>query len=300
MRYFDYSFLEQAILPAHLVNTVCEITVLHERIEGQKQRLTTVFNALKDEIQALPAGSSDKASDTNYSDALTLIHVNYENIDIREGDILWLHEILLAGAPEGGGRYKQSATVGAEIKRLITAYEEARDNPYVNRLLLIPYFILDFLCLRPFADGNDRMARLLALLMLHKSGFDAGLFISYEEQIDRTKDRYFQALKASGTGWREERNSYFPFMEQFLETVLSCYRDLTARIGVSDGGKATKRQRIEATVLNSAQPISKGEICRTLPDVSQTTVEAVLADMLKGGLIEKLGSARSTRYRSAK
>jgi len=60
--------------------------------------------------------------------------------------------------------------------------------------------------------------------------------------------------------------------------------------------KVTKRERVEATVLNSLLPISKQEICYVLPDVSPTTVEAALATMLKDGLIAKVGSSRNTKY----
>jgi Fic family protein len=73
------------------------------------------------------------------------------------------------------------------MEQLVLAFMEARSNSNINQLLLIPCFILDFLCIHPFADGNGRMSRLLSLLLLYKSGFDAGRYISFEEQINRQK-----------------------------------------------------------------------------------------------------------------
>jgi hypothetical protein len=65
---------------------------------------------------------------------------------------------------------------------------------------------------------------------------------------------------------------------------------------VVNAKKVTKRQRVEATVLNSLLPISKQEICYILPDVSPTTVEAALAEMVKARQIEKVGTGRSVKY----
>jgi Fic family protein len=182
------------------------------------------------------------------------------------------------------------------MEQLFLAYLDARSNYGINQLLLIPCVVLDFLCIHPFADGNGRISRLLSLLMLHKNGFDAGKYISFEEQINLNKANYYAALKDSSADWHTGGNSYFPFIENFVTTLLYCYKELDKRFAVVNSGKVTKRSRIEATVLNSLLPISKREICYILPDVSPTTVEAVLSDMQRVGLIEKIGTARNTKY----
>jgi Fic family protein len=182
------------------------------------------------------------------------------------------------------------------MEQLFLAYLDARSNYGINQLLLIPCVVLDFLCIHPFADGNGRISRLLSLLMLYKNGFDAGKYISFEEQINLNKANYYAALKGSSTDWHSGGNSYFPFVENFVTTLLCCYKELDKRFAVVNSGKVTKRSRIEATVLNSMLPISKREICYILPDVSPTTVEAVLSDMQKAGIVEKIGAARNTKY----
>ena len=121
-------------------------------------------------------------------------------------------------------------------------------------------------------------------------------FLSFEEQINNYKGYYYESLHQSSNGWETNENSYFPFIENFLYTLYMCYKELDKRFAVVHGKKITKKARVEATVLNSLTPLSKAEICKILPDVSPTTVEAVLGAMVKSGTIKRIGSSRSTRY----
>ena len=253
-----------------------------------------------------------------YRDALSLVHGGFAQLDVRERDILQLHGAMLSYAPQGGGLYKTSDNVIVELdqsgrrrirfaptpasetpeamEQLIYAYMDARSDSNINQLLLIPCFVLDFLCVHPFSDGNGRISRLLSLLLLYKNGFDAGKYISFEEQINQSKSLYYEALRQSSEDWHDNANSYFPFMEHFLQTLLMCYKELDKRFAVVQGKKVTKKQRVEATVLNSLLPISIKEIAYVLPDVSPTTIEAALAGMVKAGLVEKVGAGRGTKY----
>ncbi len=343
MRYFDYSFLEQGMLPVGLVNRVSAISELKEREGARKTGFGGIFIKLEsiakvqsvkgsNEIEGIVTSEQrineivnqnsaplnhNEAEIAGYRDALNLIHQEGNLLDIRERDILRLHEMMLSYTPVHGGHYKETDNVIMEItggfrrvrfspvsaeetaaamEQLILAYMDGRSNYNINQLLLIPCFILDFLCIHPFTDGNGRISRLLSLLLLYKNGFDAGRYISFEEQINRMKANYYQALRDSSVGWHEGNNSYFPFIENFITALLFCYKELDKRFAVVNSKKVTKRGRIEAAVLNSIMPISKQEICYILPDVSATTVEAVLAVMVKNGQIEKIGAARSIKY----
>lgn len=344
MRTFDYAFLESGMLPAGLVNIVSAISELRERENERRGSFPNVFTRLESiaRVQSVKGSNAiegivtseqriheivnqhsaplnhNEAEIAGYRDALASVHTGFATLDIRERDILRLHEILLSYAPVSGGGYKQSDNVIMEIDangtrrvrfaptpaaetadtmgQLILAYMDARDNYNIHRLLLIPCFLLDFLCIHPFADGNGRMSRLLSLLLLYKSGFDAVKYISFEEQINVGKTAYYEALRLSSQNWHERRNSYFPFIENFVTTLLYCYKELDKRFAVVNAQKVTKRQRVEATVLHSLLPISKQEVCYVLPDVSPTTVEAALAGMLRNGLIEKVGVGRNTKY----
>jgi Fic family protein len=344
MRFFDYSFLEHGMLPAGLVNAVSAIMELRGRENERKDAYPNVFPRLESiaKVQSVKGSNAiegivtseqrineivnqnsapmnhNEAEIAGYRDALAIVHEGFETLDIRESDILRLHEVMLSYTPVNGGQYKQNDNVIMEIdasgtrrvrfaptpanetademQQMILAYMDARNNYNVNQLLLVPCFVLDFLCIHPFADGNGRMSRLLSLLLLYKNGFDAGKYISFEEQINRGKNEYYEALRLSSEGWHNSQNSYFPFIENFIATLLSCYKELDKRFGVVNAKKVSKRQRVEATVSNSLLPISKQEICRILPDVSPTTVEAALAEMVRNGLVAKVGSGRNTKY----
>ena len=344
MKRFDYSFLEKGMLPAGLVNVVSAIAELRARESQLKENYPGVFTRLESiaKVKSVKGSNAiegivttdqrvneivnqnsaplnhNEAEIAGYRDALNLVHENHDSLDIRERDILRLHEIMLSYAPVNGGAYKQSDNIimevdaagqrrvrfsptpanetAAAMEQLVLAFMDARSNYGVNQLLLIPCFVLDFLSIHPFADGNGRMSRLLSLLLLYKNDFDAGKYISFEEQINKGKRDYYEALRLSSDGWHENANSYFPFIGNFAATLLYCYKELDKRFAVVHAKKLKKRERVEATVLGSLLPISKQEICYVLPDVSPTTVEAALAAMVRNKIVDKVGSGKNTKY----
>lgn len=77
------------------------------------------------------------------------------------------------------------------------------DYKKAPKQLLTPMFVLDFLCIHPFNDGNGRMSRLLTLLLLYRSGYIMGKYVSMEMLIEKTKETYYEALQNSSTGWHE-------------------------------------------------------------------------------------------------
>ena len=348
MRKFDYSFLNNGLLPASLVSLTANISALKTMAGIRKEEYAQVFTELEAvaKIQSIKSSNAmegivtsderiaaivnqnsaplnhNEAEIAGYRDALNEIHLGFEHIDFRERDILRLHEIMMSLAGyEYGGQYKTDDNVILEVdadgyrrvrfrptptketpkamEQLELAYMEARSDANINQLLLIPCVILDFLCIHPFRDGNGRMSRLLSLLLLYKNGFDAGKYVSFEEQINNYKDYYYEALRQSSDGWETNENSYFPFMENFLSILYLCYKELDKRFAVVHGKRITKRARIEAVILNSLTPLSKAEICKILPDVSPTTVEAVLGAMVKSGAGKRIGASRSARYLKA-
>lgn len=345
MRKFDYSFLNNGLLPAKLINLTTTIYSLKTMAGIRKEEYVKIFTELEKiaKVQSVKSSNAiegivtsderikeivnqsseplnhNESEIAGYRDALNEIHIGYENIDFRENDILRLHEMLMSySGYEFAGKYKSDDNVILEVdeqgnrkvrfrptsaketpkamEQLILAYMDARSDSNINQLLLIPCVILDFLCIHPFRDGNGRMSRLLTLLLLYKNGFDAGKYISFEEQINNYKSYYYDALQESSLAWENNENTYVPFIENFLSTLYMCYKELDKRFNVVNSGKITKKARIEATVLNSIIPISKSEICNILPDVSPTTVEAVLGEMVKDGKITRIGNSRGSKY----
>lgn len=254
-----------------------------------------------------------------YKDALFLVHTNYSKISLSVEAIKNLHRIMLEYTELAHrGDFKKEDNVIRErfsdgstrirfvrvkasdtekaMEELIYAYMDARDDSEINQLLLIPCVILDFLCIHPFQDGNGRMSRLLSLLLMYKNGFDVSKYISFEEQINLSKGNYYEALRQSSIDWHENKNDYIPFMENFLFTLYLCYKELDKRFLTLKSGKVSKAKRIEEIVLSAFIPISKKEIQDLLPDISVSTIERVLSEMLKDGKILKIGSTNSAKY----
>ena len=285
-------------------NAIEGIIISDERIEAIVNRKSESKNHDEKEI-------------AGYRDALNVVHEGHETLSINESTVLRLHNILMTYLTDGRIGYKKDDNLIIEIdgrgnksirfrpvpaddtkaamEQLMLAYYDARDKG-IHPLLLIPCFILDFLCIHPFSDGNGRVSRLLSLLMMYREGLDIGKYISFEEQINRSKGRYYEALGKSSDGWHGNENDYVPFIEEFVGTLYLCYKDLDRRLMVVGDKKMNKSNRIEATVLNTILPISKREICKLLPDISQTTVESVLSKMLKENRIKKIGGDRNARY----
>ena len=274
-------------------------------------------------IRALVGGSAPlnhtEAEIAGYRDVLNEVHTNFSVHDFKESEIRAFHaQMMRLANPTSDGSYKTDDNVIAErmsdgrrvvrfsptsaadtpeeMQQLVLAYAQARDDAAINKLLLIPCVILDFLCVHPFADGNGRLSRLLTLLLLYRNGFDAGKYISFEGVVNNRKAEYYAALKESSEGWSENRPRYFPFMVDFLTTLYVCYSELDKRFASVNAAKATKTSRIESTVLNAFTPLSKADICGILPDVSPTTVEAVLGEMVRGGRVRRLGAGRASKY----
>lgn len=345
MRKFDYSFLDNGLLPANLVNLTSVIYSLKTGAEIRKEEYEKLFVDLEKiaKVQSIKSSNAiegivtsderineivnqsskplnhNEAEIAGYRDALNEIHMHYDQIEFNESTILRLHEIMMSySGYEYGGKYKTDNNliieqdeegnrkirfkpISAEetskaMKQLVLAYMEAKNNSNINQLLLIPCVILDFLCIHPFRDGNGRMSRLLSLLLLYKNGFDAGKYVSFEEQINNSKGYYYEALKESSELWEKNQNSYIPYMQNFLSTLYLCYKELDKRFNVVNSNKITKKSRIEQTLLNSLTPISKSEICKILPDVSPTTVENVVGAMVRNGQVQIIGKGRNSKY----
>lgn len=254
-----------------------------------------------------------------YRDVLNTIHENYEYIPIMPTILLQLHRDLYKfGGLEVGGKYKIVDNEIAEIdsggnkkvrftpvhawetaesvERLCKAFDEVMKEPLVDPLLIIPMFIVDFLCIHPFNDGNGRMSRLLTLLLLYRSGYIVGKYISIEKFIERTKVNYYDALQFSSSKWHEEENDYEPFVKYMLEVIVNAYREFSSRVEVLSTSGLSKSERIKKIIREHVGKITKTEIMQQCPDISQVTVQRALSDMLNNKEIVKIGGGRYTSY----
>lgn len=254
-----------------------------------------------------------------YREVLATVHESYEYINPRPSIILQLHRDLYSYSQgAAGGTYKNSDNVIAEtdaeghqkarfipvsafqtaeaMDELCVRFLEAWDADRIDKLILVPMFILDFLCIHPFNDGNGRMSRLLTLLLFYKAGYIVGKYISMEMLIERSKETYYEALQASSISWHEGANSYEPFVKYYLGIMLKAYKEFESRVEHLKHRSLSKPDRIKAVIDNKVGKITKKEIMERCPDISKVTVERTLTDLVKRGYIAKVGAGPSTGY----
>ena len=291
-------------------------TEASNRIEG----IITTEERLKKIVlnKTTPKGRSEKEI-AGYRDVLGTIHENYDYIPVSPGMILQLHRDLYKfGNSAIGGIFKNSDNIIAEelsdgttrtrfqpvpawetpeaMESLCRAFKEALADTEMDPLLVIPMFILDFLCIHPFSDGNGRMSRLLTLLLLYKSGYLVGKYISIERLIADTKTTYYEVLQDSSTGWHEEENDYLPFVRYFLGIVIAAYREFVSRVDILITRGLTKPEQVRETIRNTTGKVTKACIMKQCPDISQKTVERALKELMDSGEIIKIGGGRYTSY----
>lgn len=254
-----------------------------------------------------------------YRDVLATIHDSYEFIPVRPSIILQLHRDLYKFSGKSiGGAYKNSDNIIAEedaegnrfvrfqplpawetpeaIEQICNAFNDVMSRGEADPLLIIPMFILDFLCIHPFNDGNGRMSRLLTLLLLYKAGYIVGKYISIEKVIETSKDTYYEALQSSSQDWHEEKNDYAHFVRYMLGVILSAYREFSERVKVLTTSGMSKPDRIGEIIKDTIGKITKTEIMHKCPDISQVTIQRTLNELVKNGNIIKIGGGRYTSY----
>ena len=254
-----------------------------------------------------------------YRDVLNTIHENHDYIPQKPSIILQLHRDLYKfEGMDIGGRYKTSDNIIEEqdaegnksvrfrpmpawetpeaIEKLCQSYDEALNSENIDALIIIPMFVLDFLCVHPFNDGNGRLSRLLTLLLLYRSGYIVGKYISIEKLIEQTKEIYYESLQLSSAGWHENKNDYEPFVKYMLGVIVAAYREFSSRVSLLTTQGMSKPDRVKEIIRATLGPITKTEILAKCPDISQVTVQRALADLVDKGDIIKLGGGRYTKY----
>ena len=260
----------------------------------------------------------DEQEIAGYRDALGIIHENFEAIPLSQNYILQLHKVLYShmNNPAGGktkavqnyitatytdGRTEVLFTPLAPyetpeaLDRLCKEYNYVIGNMKLEPLLAIPIFIHDFLCIHPFNDGNGRMSRLLTTLLLYRSGFYVGKYISLEALIAKNKDLYYDALYASQQGWHEGNDDPLPFIKYMLGILIVAYRDFEDRFAIVE----TKRPALDMVRLAAQNKIgrfTKQDIIELCPSLSLSSIEGSLRKLVESGELKREGKGKNTFY----
>ncbi len=260
----------------------------------------------------------DEQEIAGYRDVLNIIHESFDAIPITQNFILQLHKIMYSHmANSMGGRTKNvqnyiSATypdghteilftpltpyeTPEALDKICAEYNRVIGNAEVEPLIAIPIFIHDFLCIHPFNDGNGRMSRLLTTLLLYRSGFYVGKYISLEAKIATRKDGYYDALRQSQHGWHEGNENVVPFIKYFLSTIIAAYRDFEDRFALVEK-KLPALEMVRKATMQKLGRFSKQDIRELCPSLSLSSVEGALRKLVEEGYLGREGTGRSTRY----
>ena len=302
---------------------------LEKLVEIAKVQSTEASNAIEGIVttstrirQLVEEKTSPKNRDeqeiAGYRDVLNIIHESFDAIPLTQNYILQLHKILyshmnnpMAGKTKNVQNYISATYPDGHTETLFTPlspfetpealdticaeYNRVIGNNELEPLIAIPVFIHDFLCIHPFNDGNGRMSRLLTTLLLYRSGFHVGKYISLEAKIAKNKDLYYDALGQSQHGWHEGKEDIVPFIKYLLGTILAAYKDFEDRFSLVE----TKHPALETVRLATQQKIgrfSKQDIRELCPSLSLSSLEGALRKMVAGGELRREGNGKNTCY----
>ena len=286
-------------------NAIEGIVTTNTRIKQLVEEKTTPKNRDEQEI-------------AGYRDVLNVIHENFDAIPITPNYILQLHKMLyshvnnpMAGRTKGVQNYITATYPDGTVKTIFTPldpfstpdalesicneYNRVIGNNELEPLIAISTFIHDFLCIHPFNDGNGRMSRILTTLLLYRSGFLVGKYISLESKIAKSKDLYYSALDISSHGWHDGTEDVVPFLKYLLGTILSAYRDFSDRFALVE----TKLSALETVRRATNQKIgrfSKQDVRELCPSLSISSIEGALKKLVEAGEIKREGNGKNIRY----
>lgn len=286
-------------------NAIEGIVTTNTRIRQLVEEKTTPRNRDEQEI-------------AGYRDVLNIIHENFDVIPITQNYILQLHKILyshmnnpMAGRTKNVQNYISATYPDGHTETLFTPlapfetptaldkiceeYNRVIGNLEVEPLIVIPIFIHDFLCIHPFNDGNGRMSRLLTTLLLYRSGFYVGKYISLEAKIAKDKDLYYAALQQSQLGWHEGTEDPLPFIKYLLGTILSAYKDFEDRFALVEK-RLPALEMVRQATRNKIGRFTKQDIRELCPALSVSSIEGALRKLVASGELKREGKGKAIRY----
>ena len=311
--------------PAQLERLVEIAKIQSTESSNQIEGIITTKPRLKDLMaDKTTPRNRDEEEILGYRNVLNLIHESYEAIPVKPSYILQLHsELLKYTAFSYGGKFKtvsneiaktysdgrketlfkplESFETPAAMEKLCDELDKALQEGIVDPLILMPLFILDFLCIHPFNDGNGRMSRLMTLLLLYKNGYKVGRYISIEKAIADTKDGYYSALEKADRDWHTYDNDPEIFIKYMLGIILFCYREFEDRITIAEkaGVKSTSYDVVKEYVSSVIGTFTKQDVLIHCPSLGSSSVESALKKLVEDGTLKRQGAGRKTHYVNA-
>src|SRR5665648_20984 len=235
-----------------------------------------------------------------YRQALDWIFSRQRRVPLTPAVIQRLHALAQGGfSGDAGGSYPRlRRTTPKAVAALCLSYREIGDEQRLPPLLVVATFVLDLLCIHPFRDGNGRVSRLTATLLLQSSGFQVARYISLERIVEESKDQYYRALAECSEGWHEGRNAVVPWWNYFLDVLRRAYDELELQMG-SVEARPAKSDLVRRAVLAQVEQFTLGDLAAQVPAASPQLIKEVLAEMKQQGKVRLLGRGRGARWEVA-
>src|SRR3989344_5349433 len=291
------------------------------RIEGAK--LTD------EEVEKIMQGLSvSKFSDRDtqevqgYLEVLQNVFDSFQTLPLRESVITSLHNQLLKYSHKDdthrGGYKKKENTVGVlgpdgkvarimfettkayltpkEMQELVDWTADALEKNRFHQLLIIANFIVEFLKIHPFEDGNGRLSRVLTNLLLLRSGYQFIQYVSHEQIVERRKDEYYIALRKSQETFKTDHDTILPWLNFFLSVVQEQATKALAYLEEEKVEDMLSPKQYEVwKYISSVDEAAPGEIVKAT-NIALGTVRQALNSLVELGKVKRVGRGRATRY----
>lgn len=293
------------------------------RIEGNRMTDAEV-EALFANINQQSFATRDEQEVAGYSDLVNTIFENYATIPLSENYIKQLHKILLNYSDKDArhrGEYKKDsnrvAAFDANGNEIGSIFETATpfDTPqlmseavkwtndtlgdrFFHPIITIGIFVIHFLSIHPFTDGNGRLSRALTIMLMLKSGYTYMPYASMESVIEAAKDAYYRALRGTQKTIWADRIDYEPWLTFFVRSLVTQKRMLENKITQvrnTSAARLSTTQREIMALFEGAPELSMPQIMSMMHKNPETIRKAVQT-LVKRGYLTKHGTTRGTVY----
>jgi Fic family protein len=287
------------------------------RIEGSKLTDEEVDALLKN-IDITKLEDRDSQEVVGYFEALDIISEGYYDIQITEGDIKNLHNVLMKYSTKDEwhkGNYKQHSNAvkanypdgtsqiifqttqpgvdtESAMRSLIEWYNK---EDSIHPLVKCSVFTYEFLSIHPFQDGNGRLSRLISSLLLQKNGYKWIQYVSFEHEIENRKLEYYRVLRSCQA--QRPNENITDWVNFFFDALKNIQGLLIQKLQIHqvDGELLLPREKLVVGFIQNHPGCKSGEIIKGL-GISRMIVIRLLSTLIAKNIIEKHGSGSGTQY----
>ncbi len=292
------------------------------RIEGVEVEKARLVPLLSGKVRPIDRPEEEILG---YKNALAWIHKHYKKTEVSSELILKLHSLCQENASGDAGKFKtrnneiieilpngertirfvptEASKTPKAIEQLCKRYRDEIEKENAPDLGIISNFVLDFLCIHPFRDGNGRVSRLLTIYLLYKNSYDVGRYISLERLIEEMKEEYYSALIKSSEDWHEKKHDPFPWMIFFASTLRRAYNELAEKVERSTKISSLikgKTEVVQREILTQIGSFTLRDIEALCPSVSSQLIKKVLSELKKEKKVALEGKGRGAFWKVLK